>query len=69
MFFGCSYFLAKSEAEVLINSVLIKRKAGMHLDIDAEGASRVGRRNDLHRPSISNPGSNEIAQDSKFFGK
>ena len=27
MFLRCSYFLAKSEAEVLINSVLIKRKA------------------------------------------
>ena len=27
MFLRCSYFLAKSEADVLINSVLIKRKA------------------------------------------
>ena len=27
MFLRCSYFFAKSEADVLINSVLIKRKA------------------------------------------
>ena len=27
MFLRCSYFLTKSEADVLINSVLIKRKA------------------------------------------
>ena len=27
MFLKCSYFFAKSEADVLINSVLIKRKA------------------------------------------
>ena len=27
MFLRCSYFLAKSEADVLINSVLIKRRA------------------------------------------
>ena len=29
MFLRCSYFFAKSEADVLINSVLIKRKACM----------------------------------------
>ena len=27
LFLGCSYFFAKSEADVLINSALIKRKA------------------------------------------
>ena len=30
MFLRCSYFLAKSEADVLINSVLTKRKACIH---------------------------------------
>ena len=32
MFLRCSYFLAKSEADVLINSVLIKRKACRQTD-------------------------------------
>ena len=44
MFLKCSYFLAKSEADVLINSVLIKRKAcigywildGVVMDVYAE---------------------------------
>ena len=33
MFLRCSYFLAKSEADVLINSVLIKRKACIRIEM------------------------------------
>ena len=44
MFLRCSYFLAKSEADVLINSVLTKRKACIDCSWTTSGTHVLSRR-------------------------
>ena len=59
MFLRCYYFFAKSEADVLINSVLTKRKACRHLCRGRYRSVRI--ENELKETVLRSPGNNSNA--------